>query len=350
MDVRYAGAFAPRKTWTKFLLLYAILGLSPLLYRYALIELGAREMFFDATRYWLPIAKELNDGAVLYVTSTHDNKTPLWHGLNYLMYITGQYTASFYLLTGICNTLSALLLWRWVERDAGEYYGGLFAGILFLTTLPIVNGDIINVRTYALLVLVAALLARRPWARGAFAAGAVLFSQQFVFALPILAYREYRQTDRLTGPLTVFIVAFVVVAALPFLVIGLIWSEQATIAGFRMSVLGADDYLVGHADHFNPFMYPKLWANHLVQTGMKLLFAIVTGVFGLGYWLRHGGFRQWNGYSVATTLAISFGATLFLRSLPYYWIPVLAFLSATAGIAAVRAFRSRAGSGYPGSK
>lgn len=321
----------------------------PLLYRYVLIsagqEAGVSELWFDARTYWYPIARELDNGAILYVSTTPDNKTPLWFGLNYLVYRTGYYIPVFYGLTALVNALSAILLWRWVDRDVGESPAGILAGGLFLTVLPIVNGDIINVRSYAMLMFVAALLVDRAEARGGLAAASVLFSQQLAFGVPVLLYREYRRSERWTEKPLRFLLVGGITGVAPFLALAVIVSPESAVAGVRMSVLGAPDYIVNHPDHGNPFYSPYWWARNTATRTFKLYPVVVAGGVSMAYWVWNRGYREWNVLTIAALLTLSFGATILLRTLAYYWIPPLAFLAVMIGVVAFRVLERRIRSG-----
>ncbi len=103
--------------------------------RYLRLRFGFTEFFFDAEKYWLPIAKLLSEGAVLYTDGVTDNKTPLWHALNYAVYLTDHYALVFLTLVGVANALTASLLWWWC-RDAGYSKGGAIAAVSYLATMP----------------------------------------------------------------------------------------------------------------------------------------------------------------------------------------------------------------------
>lgn len=78
-----------RPVWV--FVLYGGIAVVPMLIRYLGITIGEAELYFDAGERWLPIARQLSEGHVLYRTTLFDNKTPLFHALNYAVYVTGNY-------------------------------------------------------------------------------------------------------------------------------------------------------------------------------------------------------------------------------------------------------------------
>lgn len=71
---------------TRVLLLFSFVGIIPVLVHYVAAGPLGTGLAYDAGEVWLPIARQLSNGRVLYVTTIPDNKTPLFHGLTYLVY------------------------------------------------------------------------------------------------------------------------------------------------------------------------------------------------------------------------------------------------------------------------
>lgn len=71
--------------------------------------------------------------------------------MNYAVYLTDHYAFGFLSLAGIANALAAYLFWHWLA-DYGYSKGGVIAGLLYFSTLPLINGHIINVRSFAMVL------------------------------------------------------------------------------------------------------------------------------------------------------------------------------------------------------
>lgn len=217
--------------------------------------------------------------------------------------------------------------------------GGLIAGALYLAAIPLINGAIINVRSFSLVFLLLALLDDRPLRRGVYAAISVLFSQVAVVALPILLYDGIRRSGSRVGYAARYAVSGLGVGALPFLATAVVWSPDVMVAGLRASFLSAGDYIVHHQDTSNPFVNPVSWAARLVNNAQNLGFVLLPAALALGVRCirRRWG---WDAELVAGVLAGLFFTTVLLKSLTYYWMPVVTFASVVVGAEIDRWFHS----------
>ncbi|MDL0143201.1 hypothetical protein [Halobacterium salinarum] len=288
------------------------------------------ELFFDAAEVWLPIAKGIANGGSLYVEPLTDNKSPVWHALNYLVYQTGHYTPVFILLTAVANATVAFLLYRWLA-NSNYRKGGVIAGLLYLAATPFVYGTIINVRSFAMVCVLAALLSTTPIRRGVWTALAVLLSQYSIFAIPILALTGSRQSENAIRWLQKYCVTGALVGVLAFMPL-LYWGTDVLVAGVQQSFLNAGNYVLTHADHGNPFTNPGTYIENHARMVRQLLFLLVPSAIVIVQRLRSP--RKWalDAFAIAVALAVSFGITLLLRSLQYYWLPPSVFLAAIVGI------------------
>ncbi len=308
----------------------------PVAVQYLTYRFGAESgtLWYDAEQHWLPIARRLANGKVLYLSAGWDNKTPLWHGLNYLSYLTGEYALVLLTLVGIANAAVAYLLWVWLRR-AGYAHGGLIAGALYLSAVPLMNADIINVRSFSLVFLLLALLTVDGVKRGVYTAISVLFSQVAVVAIPVLLYDGIRRKNTVRWSAQ-YIISGLVIGAIPFVVVGLIWSPEAMIAGLKFSFLSAGEYVLDHRDVGNPFLFPLRWAKTLVTVGQTLAFVLVPAGVSVAYMTVSDWRWNWMTYTVATLLAGCFFVTVLLKALTYYWMPVVTFAAAMVGIGVER--------------
>lgn len=319
---------------------YLFVAVVTMVLRYAALHTGAGELHYDPRLVWLPIASELAAGETLYVTTTFDNKSPLFHALNYLVYLTGHYVTVFYALIALGNATVAYLLYYWLRANELPR-AGLIAGLLYVVSMPHVDGNVINVRTFALIFLVGALLTARPWRRGGLFAVSALFSQYSVFALPVLWYDGIRRSEA-TTPFewtTKFAVSGLLVGILCYLPL-LAWGTDALRAGIEANYLSIGEYAMHREDDFSPVTSPLSWAEALGSTALALLYLLVPAGMILGYsvWRRR---LDWTVGTVSGLLALSFATTLLIKSLYYYWMPVVAFLAPVVGIGVVRFVRAK---------
>lgn len=332
MVSRFIGS-SPSRSFV--LLLFSVTAGIPVLVNYVAAGPLGMGLTYDAGEVWLPIARQLSEGKVLYVTTRTDNKTPLFHALNYVVYRTGHYTLVFYLLIGAANTAAAYLLWLWLDRN-GMYRAGVLAGFLFVAAVLLINGDIINVRSFALVCLLLAVLQRAPVKRGVWTGLGVLFSQFVVFAIPVLLYDGFRTAADRRGWTTLFVVSGLGVGVLCFAALLAVWGPTAFLRGIDMTFLSIAEYAVAHQDDYNPFLNPFLWLENLVRVAMNLLFVLLpAGVAALQAVLTDHDYG-WTPFAGAVFLSGSFLLTLFIKSLPYYWVFPTAFLAVVGAIGVVR--------------
>lgn len=285
------------------------------------------DMYHDARDVWIPIAEEVAGGADLYVTAT-DNAPPVFMYLNSLVYATGYYAEVFYVLLAAGNTAVAVLLWRWLARE-GRFRAGVLAGGLYLVSLPLVNGLVINVRSFSVPLVVLAVLTPVAWHRGLLLGAATLVMQFAAFAIPVLLFEGARRSEspaRWTG---VYVVSGLATGAVLLVPLYVVWGPAALVGGIEDSLLAAGGYTVSHGDQYNPFMYPLSWLENLVLKLYQLSFVLVpAGITAAA--VATGRIDRRPPVTLALALAASFGVTLAIRSLFYYWIPVLTFASVLA--------------------
>lgn len=140
---------------------------------------------------WRPLARAVTGGTPLYTTGAMDNKPPLFELLNLLAHLSDGYIVVLTLAVGLANGVAATCIWRACSVRDHARVGGLGA-LVFLWTLPLVNGVAVNVRSFTVAFLLFALVSRHPVVRGVSVGCALCVSQHAVFAAPVVAYDGYR--------------------------------------------------------------------------------------------------------------------------------------------------------------
>ncbi|WP_423743255.1 hypothetical protein V5735_09200 (plasmid) [Haladaptatus sp. SPP-AMP-3] len=316
---------------------FILLGILETLNRYFRILSGRRQAHIDVRCCWRPLAEAVLAGKPMYVRPAVDNKPPLFELLNVAVAATGQYLLVFFVLIGIVNAFSAILLWRiCAERNASRV--GLMAGLLFLTSVPATGGTVVNVRSFAIAGILLALWVKHPLARGAVIAAAGLFSQHAVFAVPVLAYDglRYLERDDWTAWLTKFVAGGLGVVAVSFAFVYAVWGSASFHGALYWSFGAAKKYTT------NPAV-PSLigdtsrWLAALYRETIKHLFLLVPAAVVVHQLVTERGskrvLRSTNAPVVtATLLAFAMTIPLFVRAYRAYWLYPLPFLALLASI------------------
>ncbi|WP_227355627.1 hypothetical protein [Haladaptatus salinisoli] len=312
--------------------------------RYVRILAGTQQPHVDVRCCWRPLAEAVLAGQPIYVRPAVDNKPPLFELLNVAVAATGRYLLVFFLLVGLANALSAILLWRICARR-GASHVGLVASLLFLVSVPAAGGIVVNVRSFAVAGILLSWYVRNPTGRGAAVAVAALFSQHAVFAIPALVYDRVRELDRRSGVrwTTAFALGGSSVVAATFAFVYVVWGSQ--------SFYGAVYWTVGVAGKYatNPVV-PSLvgdtdrWLSALYREGMKHLILLVPAAIAVQLALTDRGRERLipssNAPLVVTTtlLALSMTVPLFVRAYRAYWLYPLPFLALLASLGYQRLF------------
>ncbi len=316
---------------------FLLLGILETLNRYVRILSGWQQPHVDVRCCWRPLAEAVLAGKPIYVRPAVDNKPPLFELLNVAVAATGRYLLVFFVLIGIVNALSAILLWRiCAERNASRV--GLMAGLLFLTSVPATGGTVINVRSFAIAGVLLALWLDHPLARGMTIAAAGMFSQHAVFAIPVLAYDglRYLERDDWAEWLGKFAVGGLGVVAVSFGVVYLVWGPTSFQGALYWSFGAAKKYttnpvvpsLIGDTSH---------WLAALYRSTIKHLFLLVPAAVVVHQLITDRGskriLRSTNAPVVtASLLAVSMTIPLFVRAYRAYWLYPLPFLALLASV------------------
>lgn len=322
---------------------FILLGVAETFVRYLNIVDGTQKSHIDVRCCWRPLAEAVLAGHPIYVRPAVDNKPPLFEMLNVAVAATGEYLLVFLLLVGLANAAGGLLLWR-IGARRGAPRVGLIAGFLFLATVPIAGGIVVNVRSFAVAGVLLSLSATHPAARGGALAAAALFSQHAVFAAPALAYDRVRELDRGAAVrwLAVFALAGLGVLAASFGAVYAVWGWPSLRGALYWSFGAATKYttnpsvpsLIGETDR---------WIIALYNVGSRLFHLIVpAALVAAGALVERDGERPLDPAQslvpTATLLALSMTAPLFVRAYRAYWLYSLPFLALLASVAYRRFF------------
>lgn len=287
------------------------------------------ELYYDAREYWLPNAQAIADGAVLYVT-VHDNKPPLFYYINQTVYSTGYYAEVFYLLIAVANALIAYSLFHWLSQHS-RARAGILAGTLFIVSIPLIRSNQINVRSLSMLFVMLSVFTVSPSARGAYLAAGTLISQFTVFAIPALLWDGIRKSDNEISWAVKYCVSGLVTGGLLFLPLWIVWGPDAVVGGVMDSFYSVNQYMLDKMDRYNPVLNPVGYLEHLAQKSLQLGYILVPTVLT---WIavRRRLIRPLPPIGLATALAVSFALSLGIRSLHYYWYPIVMFCAVVSGI------------------
>lgn len=206
-----------------------------------------------------------------------------------------------------------------------------------MTALPLVNGDVINVRTLSLIFVIASLQTERPAFRGGLIGIATLFSQYSVFAIPVVWYDGLRDSTawswrRWTSRYVLSGLTVGILCYLPLLV----WGPSTVVAGVRATFFSAEEYVLNRSDSHSLIHNPLSWARNIIAVMMNVLYLLVPAALVLWYDYVDKAGVETRILPVTTLLAGVFSITLFMKSLSYYWLPVVAFLAPLVAIGFVR--------------
>ena len=326
-----ATAGLPDPVWRAVPFILPWLALLQVFHRYTQLSRPSVGLHPDVTSAWQPVAEAVFSGVPLYSPGATDNKPPLFEFINLAAYATDHYVLTFLLLVGLANGVVAVLIWQCC-RQRGVHRIGLIAAVSFLGVLPAVDGLTINARTFAMVGVLAALVARRPVVRGVALAAGALCSQYALLALPLIALdgTRGRQSRARYQWLWRFGVATVATVATGFSVPGIIWGPAATADAVYWSVGRAPGYILERGPSVTtlPWAWVRLFLGMHVRLLGMLSFGVVGVVVGIRRTLRR---HRWGLDQLALGLAGLLGLPLLVRPFPTYWLyplPGIAILAA----------------------
>lgn len=312
--------------------LFTTVALLQTAWRYAKLKWGSADYWFDAGQVWIPLANRVLSGTPLYTGKAVDNKPPLWQFLNLTADASGHYPLVMFGLVGLANAMAALLLARWLTKDCGVNRGtAALAGLFFLAALPAIHGTIINVRSFALVGVLAAIQTRSPVRSGAAISAATLFSQFAAFGIPVLILRAYRNpsfsdTWSWVGR---FCFSGLGVAAIAFGAVYAVWGWPSFVGSLKYSFYASTWYV--QRPLANPLTSPVGYLRRIIQVMFDLSYLLIPAGGAVMVTLR-GRLPMERQQSFLLGLTAAFLAPLLVKSLLYYWMHVLPFLSALGAL------------------
>jgi len=268
---------------------------------------GERDAQFNTAEVWWPLAREVLAGGAPYLAHW-DNKPPLFQFVNVgVAALSGGnltlYLLAFWLLVGVANAATAVLLWRWLAGRGFER-AGLVAALVYVCFLTVGNGHQIDPRPFANCCLVYGFVTTDRYRSGAAVAAAGLLTQFALLALPVvLWYRIRRSGMAATRYALGFWMAGGAVLVASFGAVALRWGGEAALAGVRYSYLSAGRYAAIYTDAGQSLLgNPAVWAYEEWQTLRAQAFWLACAGVAVFAW-----YRRWEGYRTplvpAATLA-----------------------------------------------
>lgn len=316
---------------------FVFLGLLQTMNRYLRISMGVQRPHTDVRCCWRPFAEGVLAGNPIYVRPVVDNKPPLFELLNVAVAATGRYLFVFLLLVGLANAAIGILVWR-VGAQRSHSRAGLLAGVLFLASVPITGGMVVNVRSFAIAGILLSLTLSHPVARGVAVAAAGLFSQHAVFAIPAVAYDRIREFDRRRQLrwLGLYALSGVGLVAASFAFVYAVWGWESLQGGLFWTFLVAGRYatnptvpsLIGDTQGW--FLQHYFFSlRHLTV----LIPAVIVGYVAATEADPKRFVRSTNGLVLtAGLLALSMSVPLFVRAYRAYWLYPMPFLALLAAL------------------
>lgn len=314
-----------------FVTLLLAAGLFGGLHHLARLSTGAVSLHPDVRLVWYDLASVVANGTPLYTGAAVDNKPPLFELLNVGAYLTGEYVLTLVLLVGLANGLAAVFLWRTVSVRGYPRTGAL-AALLFLLTLPLVDGTVINVRSLAVAGLLFALATRSPAAGGVGVAVAVLCSQHAVFVCPVVAYDGYVRAGRSRQWLVRFAGAGLLVTTLAYGSVLVTWGWESLVGAVGATVGTAAPYLLSYGP--SVFVSTGTWGRHTLRMHLQLWVVLALALWGLGRVLvavRGRPWTAWEAPHLLVALLVTSSLPLVVRPFVTYWLyplPAIAVLGA----------------------
>lgn len=106
----------------------------------------------------------------------------------------------------------------------------------------------------------------------------------------------------------------------------------AVVEGFEATFLSAGDYVLRRSDNYSLSTAPLSWLQALVLVIRDIFWILIPAALGAVRLAYRGRSDMWDAFTVAALLGTSFMPTLLMKSLPYYWMPIITFLSPLAAL------------------
>lgn len=306
--------------------------------RYFRLLVGGTSLHPDADIVWQPVARDVLDGAALYLEPATDNKPPLFEFLNVLVASTDAYAFTFLLCVALANGVSAVLLYRLFARRSMRTTGAVAASI-FVLALPLVKGHAINARSFAVCAFLAALSLRRPGLRGVAVTAAILCSQYLVFGVPVVLWRglwvDPRKSVRTWAVRFAVAGGSLVVAAYGTVLV--LWGWPSFVGSVYWSTGLAENYFTAYGPSI--WVGQRAWRVYTLELVTRLSPLLVPAVGGAAAVIarrvptsgRPGDpCGRCDLQRLVLGASVLFGALLFVRPYDTYWLYSLPWLAALA--------------------
>lgn len=232
-----------RWSWMVFLLALSFAGVS---HRYFRLSYGWERLSYDVRKVWGPAAQKVLNGSDLYA-DVWDNKPPIWEFINILVELSGMYLPVFLILIALANFVTAVLLYQLLATK-GQPRLGLFAAILYLSTIPVMHGTVVNPRQFANIGILLALVAPGAVISGLSIAAAGLITQYSALVIPVILWRRYLSSRTIWDLWYLkFFASGLALVAISFLLVAGIWGFDAMVAGLRYSFLSLSNHASNHS-------------------------------------------------------------------------------------------------------
>lgn len=294
------------------------------------LSAGRSAVHPDVRLTWRPLARAVVEGTPLYTPGAMDNKPPLFELLNVLAYLSDEYLVVLTLAVGLANGVAATCLWRACAVRGHARVGGLGA-LVFLWTLPIVNGAAINVRSFAVASLLFALVSRHPLARGVGVGCALCVSQHAVFAAPAIAYDGYRLADRSPAWVGRFLAGLAAVVCAVFGTVLAVWGPASLVGAVRATVGTAGPYLLAYGP--SAWISTATWTFATVRMHLRLWVLLAFALWG-GWLVGRQAARAWawGPAHLLLALTVALSVPLVVRPFVTYWLYPLPAVSLLAAV------------------
>lgn len=263
---------------------------------------------------WHRVATAVISGTPFYLGKAVDNKPPLFQFMQVAAAATGDHLLAFFVLTALVNggvVYAVYLLGRNRSRLTGR-----LAALFVVSALTPVYGTIPNVRSFAVLAVLIAVLFGGASRIGGLLAVAGQFSQFAIFAVPWFVYRHRRQPNWIARAA----MAGVVVTAISYLLLLPLGGVESLFAAIERTILNAGAYST--SSNMSP-VDTRRWAGSILNVVIATIHLQLLFVVGL---VRRRGSQEIRVLSVLLLLP------LFVRSLRYYWVLPVPFMGVVAAI------------------
>lgn len=308
-------------------------------FRYTQVRFTSVQFDSDAIGVWHPFAKAVLNGAIPYTHSVWDNKPPFFQVLNIISEATGRYFLFMIIFVATANAVIAYILFKIWEHQEGPQVA-LLIGALYLSALSY-TGTNINPRTFAILFTILAIFSKsiQSIGRGVLMATGALFSQQVIFAAPVVLLRAIQTSkNNIRSTVLKFTFGGLGTVAIAYGSLGIIYGTNTVIrAIYYTNGITTGYFTKGEGKHI--LANTGHWVIDFLSAFDDLALIIVSATYSAYLILFSNQTLFINGISknmqdvgvVQLLLLISLVPALLLRPSAEYWIFFFPSLAGLAG-------------------